>query len=185
MKFLPLIFRMKHIKRWGLMQNTRDENLSEHSLEVALIANLLSNIGNTYFGKSYNAEYITTQALFHDAQEILTGDLPTPIKYYNKEITKVYKNIENEAKEKLLKTLPKELTEKYVNYFEDNNIIKAADKLAAYIKCKKEINAGNKEFIQAEKNVKKLIEEIDLEELNFFLEHCMPAFELSLDELTK
>jgi len=184
MNFLPLMFRMKYIRRWGLMWNSQDENLSEHVLETALIANLLASIGNEFFNKNYNVEKITTVALFHDASEILTGDLPTPIKYYNDELTMAYKNIEKNAEKKLIKTLPKELQPIYEGYFIENEIVKIADKLAAYIKCLKELNVGNKEFVQAEKNIKKALERIDSPELTYFLENCIDAFTLSLDELT-
>ena len=166
------------------MWNSQDENLSEHLLETALVANLLANIGNEFFGKNYDVEKITTAALFHDASEILTGDLPTPVKYYNGEITTVYKKIEKNSEKKLIETLPKELQPIYEKYFIENEIVKIADKLTAYIKCLKELNAGNKEFVQAEKNIKKALEKIYSPELTYFLENCIDAFILSLDELT-
>ena len=188
--FLAMLFRMKYINRWSLMFNTQQEPLSVHTVEVALVVHFLCNIGNVYFGKSYDVHKLVTHAIYHDATEILTGDLPTPIKYYNDEIKKAYKDIETLAATKLLSALPEELMPKYEEYFEGTNlskdeatIIKAADKVCAYIKCLKEMNSSNKEFAGAYNTLKKTVYDFKCEELQYFLENYIDTFSMSLDEL--
>ena len=187
--FFAFISRMKHINRWGLMHNSRYENLSEHSFETAYIANALANIENAMFGGSFDAHRITTRALFHDCAEIITGDMPTPVKYKDKAMEKAYAETENAAKETLLKALPGELSEIYRGYlcFEDSadgEIIKAADKLSALIKCMEEINIGNRDFISAEKTIRRRLERCELQSVHYFMDNILPCFSLTLDELT-
>jgi len=188
--FIPLIFRMKYINRWGLKFNTQKEDVMQHSVECAFIAHFLALIGNRYFGKEYNIDKLTVCALYHDAAEVLTGDLPTPIKYFNDDMRNIYKRIEIAASEKIITYLPNDLQEEYSSYLngtslsdEERKILKISDKLCAYIKCMLEINAGNKEFQPAFKDICKEIESIDNEELKYFLDNCLAAFSLSLDDL--
>lgn len=188
--FLANLFRMKHINRWSLMHNTQQENLSEHSFECALVVHFLAMIGNVYCGKNYDADKLATFALFHDASETLTGDLPTPIKYFNKDIYAAFDEIETLAAAKIVAYLPEELKDAYAPYFaktslkpEEKALLGAADKLCAYIKCISEITAGNREFSIAYKTINAQIYTNPLAEVSFFLENCTEAFSLSLDEL--
>lgn len=188
--FIAMLFRMKFINRWSLMFNTQTENLSVHTLECALLTHFLANISNVCFHKNYNADKLAVAAMYHDAPEILTGDLPTPIKYYNDDIRKAYKHIEDQAVISLTERLPAELQEVYHPYLsgscldaEEKKLIKAADRLCAYIKCIQELNAGNKEFSAAHKLVKQQIDDMECEELKYFVDNCIEAFSFSLDEL--
>lgn len=186
--FYSLVFRQKYIKRWGLMRNISEENLSSHSFEVAIIAHALAIIGNTYFGKSYNPDRVCTIALFHDAEEVYTGDMPTPIKYFNDDIRDTYKEIEKIASKSLISKLPTELQPTYSNILnnEDEEIyklVKAADKLCAYIKCIEEEKCGNTEFSLAKESTKKALKTLDLPELKYFIDNMLPSFELTLDEM--
>ena len=186
--FFAYISRMKFIKRWGLMRNTYEENIQEHSTQVAMIAHNLALVENKFFGGSFDPNYVMVLAAYHEASEIITGDLPTPIKYYNPQIMKEYKKIENMASRKILNMLPKELQDDYreiIDQPNDNNhkIVKAADKIAAYIKCVEELTAGNREFIQAEKATKKAIDELDLKCVEYFMDTFMESYKLTLDEL--
>jgi len=188
--FLPLIFRMKHINRWSLMHNTQQEDLMQHTIECAFIANYLATIGNCYFGKNHDINKLTVCAMFHDITEVLTGDLPTPIKYFNNDIKNIYSQIEDMATEKLKKHLPADIVPYYDNYLnkaklsvEEGMLIKAADKLCAYIKCIHELNAGNKEFQHAYARTKAVLKSYDCEELRYFLDNCVDAFSFSLYDL--
>lgn len=188
--FLAMLFRMKHISRWSLMFNTQPENLMQHTVECAFITHFLALTGNTYFGKNYDAEKLCAYALFHDVSEVLTGDLPTPVKYFNKEIKTAYKDIESIACEKLLSHLPKEMREVYSDYFDSDNLsseekklIKIADKLCAYLKCVTELNASNSEFLPARESIREQLERTESDELRYFLDNCLPSFTLSLDDL--
>lgn len=188
--FFAFISRMKYINRWGLMHNSRLENLSEHSFETAYIANALANIENTMYGGDYDTERITVRALFHDCAEIITGDLPTPVKYKNEQMAGAYAISEKNAKETLLSALPPCLDQIYRDYlyFEDSsdrNIIKAADKLCALIKCTEEINIGNRDFVSAHRTVLKTLENSPLKSVRYFLDKILPAFSLTLDELSQ
>lgn len=184
--FYAMLSRMKNINRWGLMRNTRQENLSEHSLEVALIAHALAIIGNKRLGKNYNADKVATAAMFHDTSEIITGDMPTPIKYYNPEIKSAYKSIEAVAEKQLLDMLPSDLKEEIAPYYSIDNetarLIKAADKISALIKCIEEIKMGNTEFKEAEKSTRAAIEALTLEEADIFCKEFLESFYLTLDE---
>lgn len=186
--FFALMFRMKYINRWALMRCATDENLAEHSLETAIIANALANIGNTVYGKQYNASDIALKALYHDATEIMTGDLPTPIKYYNTDIRNAYSKVEKCAEDKIVSLLPDTLQEEYKSIFspssDEKMLIKAADKLCAYIKCKNEVLSGNIEFEYAEKTIMAALNEFDCQELQYFTEHFLPAFFEPLDNIS-
>ena len=188
--FFAYMARMKLIKRWSLMKSVSDENIAEHSTQVAQIAHALALIKNRMFGGDLDADRIATAALYHEASEVLTGDLPTPIKYYNPEIRKSYKAIEKIANDKLLTMLPTELREDYRALIEvqsdsyEHRLIKVADKLSAYIKCIEEMRSGNKEFAKAEKTLKKEIDAyLDLPEVKYFCDTFIPTFKKTLDEL--
>lgn len=184
--FYAMLSRMKNINRWGLMRNTRNENLSEHSLEVALIAHALAVIGNKRLGKSFNADMVATSAMFHDTSEIITGDMPTPIKYYNSEIKAAYKSIEAIAEQQLLDMLPEDFKEEFKPYFQTDKetarLIKAADKISALIKCIEEIKMGNMEFKEAEKSTRASLEAMKLDEADIFCREFLDSFYLTLDE---
>ena len=184
--FYAMLSRMKNINRWGLMRNTRQENLSEHTLEVAFIAHALAVIGNKRLGKSYNADRVAVSALFHDTSEIITGDMPTPIKYYNDEIKAAYKKIEAIAEGQLTSMLPEDLKDDFSDYFSPDKasarLIKAADKISALIKCIEEIKMGNMEFKEAEKSTRASIDALDMEEVKIFCEEFLDSFYLTLDE---
>lgn len=186
--FFAYISRMKHIKRWALMRNSMEENIQEHSHMVAVLAHALATIRNRYYGGSVDVGEVTAVALFHDASEILTGDMPTPIKYYNPEIRDSYKKVERVAEQQLLQMLPQDLQPDYAHLLTPTNedviqIVKAADKLSAYIKCLEEINAGNREFSRAAVQTLASLHSCKLPELEYFLEKFLPAFSLTLDEL--
>lgn len=187
-RFFALLSRMRNITRWGLMRNTFSENIQEHSHQVAVLAHGLAMIRRDILGMDANPERCATAALFHDASEILTGDLPTPIKYYNPDIKDAYKQVERISGDKLLRLLPKELRPSYAPLIHEEDasvldIVKAADKLSAHIKCIEELKAGNAEFESAAKQTRKALEEMHLPELDWFMEHCLPAFSKNLDEL--
>ena len=188
--YYAMLFRMKYINRWALMRNNRTENLSEHSLEVAFIAHSLAVIENRRFGGDFNAERVALLAMFHDTPEIITGDLPTPIKYYNRDIKNAYKEIEQNAINKLISMIPEDLRQDFLSIYNDDDeklkaIVKAADKISALIKCVDEISTGNKEFEVAEKSTRKIVEEISLPSVKVFLNEFLPSFSLSLDEQGK
>ena len=189
-KFYALISRMKYITRWSLMRNSIQENIQEHSHMTAVIAHALGIIGNRVFGKDHDPAQLATMALFHDATEILTGDMPTPIKYQNPDIIQAYRKVETYAADRLVQMLPKELQADYAALLspethggESYRLVKAADKLSALIKCVEERKAGNTEFISAERATRDSIAAMELAEADYFMEHFMPAFELDLDEL--
>ena len=186
--FIAILSRMKYITRWGLMRNTRAENLSEHSLETAMLAHALALIGNRRLGKDYDPGKAALFALYHDATEILTGDLPTPIKYYSPDIRDAYKQIECSAGDQLLSFLPEDLRPDYADLLsppeEYRPLIKAADKLSAYIKCMEEGKMGNHEFDAAAAATRASIEQLALPEADIFLQEFMGGFGLTLDEQT-
>ena len=188
--FYAMLSRMKHINRWGLMRNTRNENIQEHSLQVAIIAHALVLIRNGRFGGSADAERAAVIALFHDCDEILTGDLPTPIKYFNESILNAYREVENAAKERLLSMLPEDIRPAYgrLLYHDDSrdaglwDVVKASDAISAYIKCIEEIAGGNTEFATAAKSTREKIDAIGLPEVRVFMDEFIGAFSLSLDD---
>jgi len=189
--FFALISRMKNITRWSLMRNSAVENVQEHSHMVAVIAHALAVIRRDIFGGAADPGMVAATALFHDASEIFTGDMPTPIKYFDPDIMSAYKRVEAIASHKLLSSLPEQLRPAYEPLLSpaavaDNEIsplIKAADKLAAYLKCLEELKAGNLEFRFAAEQSRKKLSAFNMPEVNYFIEHFIPAFELTLDEL--
>ena len=189
-RFFAVISRMKYIDRWALMKNSSNENLSEHSLEVAMIAHALCVIGNKRLGKNLNGERAALIGMYHDATEIITGDMPTPVKYYNDEIRHVYKDIEKEAQRRLISLLPADLSDEYESIFSpgeelsyEKKLVKGADKLSAYIKCIEEEKAGNREFLSAEEATLRSLKKMDLPEVDIFIEECIPGYRKTLDEL--
>ena len=188
--FFPMIARMRYISRWGLMRNTDPENIQEHSHMVAVLAHALAVIENEKFGGQVDAGAVAVAALYHDASEILTGDMPTPIKYDNPDIQGAYKAVEAVAEQKLLAMLPEDLRPVYGEALTmpDPHIralVKAADKLSAYLKCVEERKAGNMEFRSAEEQTYAALRENPLPALAYFMEHFLPGFQLTLDELQK
>lgn len=186
--FYALLSRMRYITRWGLMRNTFSENIQEHSHQVAVLAHALALIRREILALPAEPERCAAAALFHDASEILTGDLPTPIKYYNPEIKRAYKQVERVSGEKLLAMLPEALRDAYAPLVqeEDESVlatVKAADKLSAHIKCIEELKAGNQEFSSAAAQTRTALKAMQLPELDWFMEHCLPAFAKDLDEL--
>ena len=179
---------MRYINRWGLMYNTYTESLSVHTLEAAWLVHFLCSIGNVYYKKNYDTNKLVMYTLYHDCTEIITGDLPTPIKYYNQEIKAAYKNIEQAAADRLLSLLPQELQKEYEKplkqtlSLQEQQMIKIADKLCAYIKCKKECSAGNIEFETALKSTKKALKQYSSPELEHFLLYYIESFDMVIDE---
>jgi len=188
--FFAMLSRMKYINRWGLMNNTKEENIGEHSLDVALFAHALVTIANKRFGEDLNAERAALMGLFHDASEIITGDMPTPIKYFDPQIKEAYKNIEHLSEQKLLSMLPDDLRDEYAplvdSELSDEKLhiyVKAADKLSALCKCREELKMGNTEFKSAEKCTLESLENMNLPALKVFMDEFLPSFGLTLDEL--
>lgn len=188
--FFAMMARMKYIERWALMKNSEVENISEHSMEVAMLSHALAVIGNVRFQKKMNVEKAALIGLYHDCTEILTGDMPTPVKYYSEEIEKAFKEIEDKASVKLLEMLPEDMQPYYESLFfqteEDAylwKIKKAADKLSALIKCIKEEKSGNTEFVSAKKSLEQSIHEMELEEVEVFMKEFLPSYYKTLDEM--
>lgn len=187
--FFAMLSRMKYINRWGLMRNTRNENLCEHSYEVAVIAHALAVLRNTRFGGNVSPERAAVLALFHDSTEIITGDMPTPVKYYNPQIRTAYREVETVAQNKLLSLLPEDIQPQYRSLLapgEDDKellrLVKAADKLSAIIKCVEEQGMGNSEFCKAEQSLLQAVKEMHLPEADCFLQEFLPSYRLTLDE---
>lgn len=186
--FFALIFREKYIRRWGLMRNSSEENLSSHSMEVAMIAHALAVIGNTMFGKSYDEGKVMAVALYHDATEVFTGDMPTPVKYFSREMRDNYKIVEKQAVKSLTAKLPDCLKEEYESLLdcgdeEPERLVKIADKLAAYIKCVEEEKCGNGEFRSAKESTMASLKAYECQELDYFIKEFLPSFSLTLDEM--
>ena len=184
--YYAMLSRMKNINRWGLMRNTRNENLSEHSLEVAYIAHCLALIGKKRLGKDVSPEQVAVAAMFHDTSEIITGDMPTPIKYYNPEIKEAYKKIEAVAENQLIDMLPEDLREDFDGIYRPDEqtaaYVKAADKISALIKCIEEVKMGNLEFKDAEVSTRRSVERMNMAEVKVFTEEFIDSFYLTLDE---
>ncbi|MEG0766368.1 MAG: 5'-deoxynucleotidase [Clostridia bacterium] len=187
--FFAYMFRMKQIHRWGLMRNTQSENDLEHALQVAMIAHVLATLHNVRYGGCVNADAVATLALYHDAGEVITGDLATPIKYFNPEIKQAFQHLERIAEERLLTMLPKDLQSIYAPLLlqdrADERIrwVKAADKIAAYLKCVEEIKVGNGEFEKARDATRRVIDDMQEAEVADFMREFAPSFMLTLDEL--
>lgn len=188
--FFAYISRMRYIDRWALMRNSQKENVQEHSHMVAVLAHALAVIRRDVYGGTVDPGEVAVAALYHDAPEILTGDLPTPVKYFNPDIQAAYKQVEAVSADKLLGMLPNEIRPAFTPYLKEepgdvHDLVKAADKLSAYIKCVEELKMGNNEFRQAAEQTLELIKASGLPEVDYFVEHFLPAFELTLDELSK
>ena len=192
--FFATVSRMRYIDRWALMRSARPENLSEHSLDVAMIAHALATIGNVRYGRSLDAGRAALIGLYHDASEIITGDMPTPVKYHNPQIRDAYKEVEREAERALLEKLPTDLRPTYEALFDDLGteedqylwrLVKAADKISALIKCIDEAHAGNEEFRTAERSTRERVEEMreELPEVGDFVDEFLPPYGSTLDEL--
>ncbi len=190
--FFAMMARMKYISRWSLMRNSDSENISEHSLEVAMIAHALAVISNVRFGNDLNTERAALIGMYHDTTEIITGDMPTPVKYFNTDIKSAYKEVEDIAAGKLIRMLPPDMQEYYNDLFYKNEkdeyiwkLVKAADKLSALLKCIKEEKMGNLEFISAHESTQKALDEMQLSEIAVFEEEFLESFSLTLDELQR
>jgi len=196
--FYAMLDRMQYINRWGLMRNNRTENIKEHSMDVALVSHALAAIRNCIClegRQKVDPLYVMGLAIFHDASEIITGDLPTPIKYRNPEITQAYKQVEGQATDTLLSLLPVSMRDEYRSLFcpdlsdpikkEAYHLVKAADRICAYIKCISEENSGNREFSSAKQGILSSIEKIDNPEVVYFMEHFIRAYGLTLDQISE
>lgn len=188
-KFFAFLSRMKYINRWSLMRNNQSENIQEHSAQVAIFAHALSMISNKHFGGKVDPGKATELALFHDCAEIITSDLPTPVKYYNEETKAVFKTFEKQVIVRLLGMLPEEFYGEYSNLLLGNGMyenewkfVHAADKLAAYVKCLEELKTGNREFAKAATEIEAQVRELQLPEVDYFMKHFVPAFNYTLDE---
>lgn len=189
--FFAYLSRMKYIRRWGLMRNILPENDMEHAMQAAMIAHALAIIGNTRYGREYNAEHVMALALFHDISEVITGDLPTPIKHNNPQIKAEYHKIERIAVKRLQQMLPADLQETYQPLIAPETdtpewrLVKAADRMCGYIKCVEETKAGNNEFLEARESILASLHAIDLPEVQDFLREFIPGFALSLDQISR
>lgn len=188
--FFAMMSRMKFIERWALMRNALSENICEHSLEVSILAHALAVISNERLGNQLNAEKAALIGIYHDATEIITGDMPTPIKYYNENIQGAFKAVEQAAAERLLFMLPEDIRKSYEVIFNPMEgeeylwkLVKAADKLSALIKCIEERKAGNSEFIRAEESIAGILKAMKLKEVDIFIKDFLPAYDKTLDEL--
>ncbi len=187
--FYAYMDRMKFIKRWQLMRSVREENIMEHSQGVTMLSHALAVIHNEVFGGNADILKTVLYALYHETGEVMTGDLPTPIKYYNQNLHGAYKELEKSACEKIANTLPAEMKNSIAPYImADENaleykLVKAADRLSAYIKCLEELRSGNSEFVRAKKSVEEDLHARNMPEVEYFFEHFIPSFSLTLDEL--
>lgn len=187
--FYAYLMRMKYIKRWALMRSTSEENIMEHSWEVAVIAHALAIIKNEKFGGSVDEYKTLCLAVYHETSEVVTGDLPTPIKYFNREINSAYKSLEKDANERLIAKLPEELQNRYREFIlddpssEEHKLMKYADRICAYIKCLEELKVGNKEFLKAKESIGKELSDADDEAVKYFIKNVLPTFSKTLDEL--
>lgn len=187
--FYAYLMRMKYIKRWALMRSTSEENIMEHSWEVAVIAHALAIIKNEKFGGKVDEYKTLCLAVYHETSEVVTGDLPTPIKYFNREINSAYKSLEKDANERLIAKLPEELQNRYREFIlddpvsEEHKLMKYADRICAYIKCLEELKVGNKEFLKAKESIGKELSNADDEAVKYFIKNVLPTFSKTLDEL--
>ncbi len=188
--FFAYVSRLRYIRRWGLMRSVMPENDAEHSLQVAMIAHAIAIIGRDRYGRSIDPEHVLALGVYHDVSEVITGDMPTPVKYQTDELRKSYKDVERMANERLLSMLPEGMRPAYAPYLSapadyDRQILKAADSISAYLKCLEEKRAGNREFDAAGESIKAGLALIDLPEVQDFIREFVPSFELSLDELNQ
>ena len=186
--FFAYLSRLKLIRRWSLMRNTQPENDAEHSLQVAMIAHAIAVIGRGRYHRDTDPEHVLTLAVYHDANEVMTGDLPTPVEYHNEELRNAYHRLEDVSADRLLDLLPEDMRPAFFPCLRqengyDRDVVKAADKISAYIKCLEEKRAGNREFDYAAENVRKSLDAVELPEVRDFLREFLPAFEMTLDEL--
>ena len=186
--FFAYLSRLKLIRRWSLMRNTQPENDAEHSLQVAMIAHAIAVIGRDRYGRTVDPEHVLSLAVYHDATEVMTGDLPTPVKYHNDELRGAYHQLEDLSADRLLTLLPEDMKPAFTPYMKqeagyEHTLVKAADRISACIKCMEEQRAGNREFDYAAENIRKSIADIDLPEVKDFLTDFLPAFDMTLDEL--
>jgi len=187
-----MLSRMKYVNRWGLMRNTIPESISDHTMDVVIIAHALTVIGNLYYDKKLDENRAALLAAFHDAPEILTGDMPTPVKYYDPEVKNSYEKVEEAAKQKMLHSLPEKMQSHYADIMnaegEQDQIlhtyVKAADKISALIKCIEEEQMGNRDFVQAKEATLQIVKDLHMPEVDFFMEHFMPGYYRTLDEQT-
>ena len=186
--FFAYLSRLKLIQRWSLMRNTTPENDAEHSLQVAMIAHAIAVIARDRYGKDVDPEHVLSLAVYHDATEVMTGDLPTPVKYHNDELRSAYRQLEALSADRLLALLPEDLRPAFTPYMKqasgyEHTLVKAADRISACIKCMEEQRAGNREFDYAAENIRRSIAIIDLPEVRDFLIDFLPAYDKTLDEL--
>ena len=186
--FFAYLSRLKLIRRWSLMRNTQPENDAEHSLQVAMIAHALAVIARDRYAKNVEPEHVLSLAVYHDATEVMTGDFPTPVKYHNDQLRGAYHRLEDLSADRLLALLPEDMKAAFTPYMKqekgyDHTLVKAADRISAYIKCMEEQRAGNREFDYAAENVRKSLDAIELPEVKDFLNDFLPAFDMTLDEL--
>lgn len=188
--FFAMMARMKYIERWALMRNANKENISEHSLEVAMLAHGLAIIAKEECSKDIDPNEVALMGVYHDANEIITGDMPTPVKYYDSDIQEAYKRVENVASHTMVNKLPDYMKDYYKPLFFKREgkeyewkLVKAADKLSALIKCREELRSGNQEFKMAEESTKKFLQNMKMKEVDIFMKDFLPAYELTLDEL--
>ena len=188
-KFYAYLDRMKFIRRWQLMRSTREENIMEHSFQVAVLAHALAVIQNEVYGGKIDVERAVLYALYHEVSEVMTGDMPTPVKYFNGQLHGEYAKVEQLAVDRIAQTLPDEMKGEIYPFLqadrtsEEYRIVKAADKLSAYLKCLEELRSGNNEFVQAEKSISAALHEKNMRCVEYFFEHFIPSFSLTLDEL--
>ena len=188
--FFAYVSRLRYIRRWGLMRSVMPENDAEHSLQVAMIAHAITIMGRDRYGRQVDPEHVLALGVYHDVSEVITGDMPTPVKYQTDELRRSYKDVERMANERLLSMLPEGLRPAYVPYLSapadyDRQILKAADSISAYLKCLEEKRAGNREFDAAGESIKAALDQIELPEVQDFIREFVPSFELSLDELNQ
>lgn len=188
-KFYAYLDRMKFIRRWQLMRSTREENIMEHSFQVAVLAHALAVIQNEVYGGKIDVERAVLYALYHEVSEVMTGDMPTPVKYFNGQLHGEYAKVEQLAVDRIAQTLPDEMKGEIYPFLqadrtsEEYRIVKAADKLSAYLKCLEELRSGNNEFVKAEKSICAALHEKNMRCVEYFFEHFIPSFSLTLDEL--
>ncbi|MDR6879141.1 5'-deoxynucleotidase [Bacillus sp. 3255] len=187
--FFAYLYRLKYIDRWSLMWNMRRDTVAEHSFYVSTIAHMLCTIANEVYGRNVPTDRVVSIALFHDASEVLTGDIPQPVKHNNEQILRNFREIEDVAVERLLETIPAEIRGIYRNLIQEPDPelyrwVKAADLLEAYIKCLTELSAGNREFVVAKQQILESLRKMNMPEVDYFLEHMSASFEKTLDEIT-